>query len=143
MTRFLMSLDESVNLVMYAFEHSKQGDIFVQKASASSIKNLATALCEIFNCKDKKINIIGTRHGEKLYETLVSREELARAQDLGDFIRIPSDSRDLNYPEYFDTGETIISESSDYTSHNTNQLSVEEIKDKLLNLPFIKDQLDA
>tara|TARA_B100001093_G_scaffold519398_1_gene608249 strand:+ start:5126 stop:6145 length:1020 start_codon:yes stop_codon:yes gene_type:complete len=143
MTRFLMSLDESVNLVMYAFEHSKQGDIFVQKSPASSIKNLAAALCEIFNCKDKKINIIGTRHGEKLYETLVSREELARAQDLGDFIRIPADSRDLNYPEYFDTGQTIISESSDYTSHNTNQLSVDEIKDKLLNLPFIKDQLDA
>lgn len=143
MTRFLMSLDESVSLVMYAFEHSKQGDIFVQKAPASSIKNLANALCEIFNYKDKKINIIGTRHGEKLYETLVSREELARAQDLGDFIRIPADSRDLNYPEYFDTGETIISQSSDYTSHNTKQLSVNEIKEKLLDIPFIKDQLDA
>jgi UDP-glucose 4-epimerase len=128
---------------MYAFEHSKQGDIFVQKAPASSINNLATALCEIFKSKNQKINIIGTRHGEKLYETLVSREELARAQDLGDFIRIPSDSRDLNYTEYFNSGETNISVSSDYTSHSTEQLSVDEIKDKLLTLPFIKEQLDA
>ena len=104
MTRFLMSLDDSVNLVMYAFEHSKQGDIFVQKAPASSINNLATALCEIFKSKNQKINIIGTRHGEKLYETLVSREELARAQDLGDFIRM------IQYP----TGGGFLVKHNDY-----------------------------
>ena len=139
MTRFLMSLDDSVDLVLHAFQHSNQGDIFVQKAPASSIKNLATALCEIYNYEKKKIRVIGTRHGEKLFETLVSREELARAEDLGGFIRIPADSRDLNYPKFFESGETIVSETDDYTSHNTRQLSVQEIKDKLLKLSLVKD----
>src|SRR5690606_37563487 len=118
MTRFLMSLDDSAELVLYAFEHAKQGDIFVQKAPASTIGDLAEVLREIFG-RNNPIRIIGTRHGEKLYESLVSREEMARAIDIGRYYRIPADNRDLNYAMYFTDGEQQISTLDDYTSHNT------------------------
>ncbi|ADQ41735.1 polysaccharide biosynthesis protein CapD [Caldicellulosiruptor acetigenus I77R1B] len=140
MTRFLMSLDEAVDLVLYAFENAKQGDIFVQKAPACTIGDLAQALLEIFNAKNE-IVIIGTRHGEKLYETLVTREEMSRAEDLGRYYRIPADTRDLNYEKYFEEGEVRISYGWEYTSHNTQRLNVEEIKKLLLNLDYIKEEL--
>ena len=142
MTRFLMSLDESVDLVMYAFEHANPGDIFVQKAPASTILDLAKAMREMLN-KETEIKIIGTRHGEKLFESLVSREEMARAEDLGAYFRIPSDSRDLNYGKYFVEGEIEVSEIEDYTSHNTHRLDVEGVKKTLLKLDIIREALDA
>jgi Predicted nucleoside-diphosphate sugar epimerases len=142
MTRFLMSLEDSVDLVLYAFEHAKQGDIFVQKAPASTVADLAQALKEIFT-NDNPTRIIGTRHGEKLYESLISREEMAKAQDLGEYYRIPADNRDLNYAQYFSEGEEKISQQEDYTSHNTNQLNVEQVKKLLLKLDFIKEELHA
>ena len=142
MTRFLMSLEESVDLVLYAYEHGQQGDIFVQKAPASTVLDLAQALKEIFE-KKNEIQVIGTRHGEKLYESLISREEMAHAEDMGGYYRIPADNRDLNYAKYFSDGEEIISHTDDYTSHNTNRLSVEKIKQLLLKLDFIKDELNA
>jgi len=142
MTRFLMSLEDSVDLVLFAFEHGQQGDIFVQKAPASTIKDLATALKEIFSCSNL-IRVIGTRHGEKLYESLVSREEMAKARDLGSYFRIPADNRDLNYAQYFNEGEEKISHVEDYTSHNTRRLNVDEVKALLLKLNFIKEKLHA
>ena len=142
MTRFLMSLEDSVDLVLHAYEHAKQGDIFVQKAPASTVEVLAKALKELFN-KPNPINIIGTRHGEKLYESLVSREEMARVEDMNLFYRIPVDNRDLNYNIYFVNGEKKISGMDDYTSHNTERLSVEQVKEILLKLDYIKEQLDA
>ena len=142
MTRFLMSLDDSVDLVLYAFKHGQQGDIFVQKSPASTVEVLAKALKEIFN-KNNAIRIIGTRHGEKLYESLVSREEMAKAEDVGNYFRIPADNRDLNYNIYFTEGETEISKLSDYTSHNTERLEIEGVKQLLLNLDFIQEQLNA
>ena len=142
MTRFLMSLEDSVDLVLYAFKHGKQGDLFVQKAPASTVADLAQALKEIFK-KDKPVRIIGTRHGEKLYESLISREEMAKAQDMGDYYRIPADNRDLNYAQYFSEGEEKLSELDDYTSHNTRRLSVEQIKQLLLKLDYIKEELHA
>lgn len=142
MTRFLMSLEDSVDLVLYAYEHGRQGDIFVQKAPASTIADLAQALKEIFQ-RDNEIRIIGTRHGEKLYESLISREEMAHAEDRGGYYRIPADNRDLNYAKYFSEGEETISRLDDYTSHNTNRLNVEEVKKLLLKLDFIKEELDA
>jgi UDP-glucose 4-epimerase len=142
MTRFLMSLDESVDLVMYAFEHANPGDIFVQKAPASTIQDLAQAMKEIFNSK-AEIKVIGTRHGEKLFESLVSREEMARSEDLGEYFRIPSDSRDLNYGKYFVKGEVEISEIEDYTSHNTRRLDINGIKNTLLKLEIIRKALNA
>jgi UDP-N-acetylglucosamine 4,6-dehydratase len=142
MTRFLMSLDESVDLVLHAFEHAQPGDIFVQKAPASTVGDLAQALREILQ-RNNEIKIIGTRHGEKLYESLVSREEMARAQDLGRYYRIPADSRDLNYDKYFVEGETSISEFDDYTSHNTRRLNVEGVKQVLLELDVIREAIDA
>ncbi|MDC0309224.1 polysaccharide biosynthesis protein [bacterium] len=142
MTRFLMSLEDSVDLVLYAYEHAQQGDIFVQKAPASTVADLAQALTEMFGGKEGA-RIIGTRHGEKLYESLVSREEMAHAQDMGNYYRIPADNRDLNYNQYFSEGEEKISHSVDYTSHNTNQLNVEQIKSLLLKLDYIKDELNA
>lgn len=142
MTRFLMSLDESVDLVMYAFKHANPGDIFVQKAPASTIKDLAQAMAELLN-KNTEIKVIGTRHGEKLFESLVSREEMARAEDLGGYFRIPSDSRDLNYGKYFVEGELEVSRIEDYTSHNTHRLDVEGVKDTLLQLDIIREALDA
>lgn len=142
MTRFLMSLEDSVDLVMYAYEHGQQGDIFVQKAPASTVANLAQALTVLFGGKEE-VRIIGTRHGEKLYESLISREEMAHAQDMGAYFRIPADNRGLNYAEYFTEGEEKISQSEDYTSHNTNRLGVEQVKTLLLKLDFIKEELNA
>lgn len=142
MTRFLMTLDESVDLVMYAFENANPGDIFVQKAPASTIQDLALAMSDMMG-KNTEIKIIGTRHGEKLFESLVSREEMARVEDLGNYFRIPSDSRDLNYGKYFVEGELDISEIEDYTSHNTYRLDVEGVKKTLLKLDIIREALDA
>ena len=142
MTRFLMSLEDSVDLVLYAFEHGQQGDIFVQKAPASTVADLAQGLTELF-AKANEVRIIGTRHGEKLYESLISREEMAHAQDLGDYYRIPADNRDLNYAKYFSEGDEEIAHLDDYTSHNTERLSVEQIKALLLKLDFIKEELHA
>lgn len=142
MTRFLMSLEDSVDLVLYAYEHGQQGDIFVQKAPASTVADLAQALTEMFGGKEKA-KIIGTRHGEKLFESLISREEMAHAQDMGGYYRIPADNRDLNYAQYFSEGEEKISHSEDYTSHNTTRLNVEQIKALLLKLDFIREELNA
>ncbi|MBC7946414.1 MAG: polysaccharide biosynthesis protein [Chitinophagaceae bacterium] len=142
MTRFLMSLEDSVDLVLYAYSHAVSGDIFIQKAPASTILDLAVAIKEIFQA-DNEIRVIGTRHGEKLYESLVNREEMARAVDMKGFYRIPADIRDLNYNKYFSEGEQSISDIEDYTSHNTQRLSVAEVKELLLGLDFIKEQLHA
>ena len=142
MTRFLMSLEDSVDLVLHAFEHGQQGDIFVQKAPASKVDDLAKALKELFG-KENPIRVIGTRHGEKLYESLISREEMAKAEDMGNYYRIPADNRDLNYAQYYDEGEEKISHQDDYTSHNTKRLNIVQIKELLLKLEFIKDELDV
>ena len=136
MTRFLMSLDDAVELVLFAFENGDQGDLFVNKAPAAKIGDLVRAVKEL--CKaDNDIKIIGTRHGEKLYETLCTREEMAKAEDMGDFYRIPSDNRDLNYKQYFSEGQSVTSEIEDYNSHNTEQLDVEGIKRLLVKLPLV------
>lgn len=140
MTRFLMSLEESVDLVIHAFEHGKQGDIFVQKAPAATLADLSTALTEMFSGSGE-IKIIGTRHGEKLYESLVSREEMAKAEDLGRYFRIPADNRDLNYDKYILEGSPSANDVDDYTSHNTERLSVEQIKHLLLTLDFVRKEL--
>lgn len=142
MTRFLMSLEDSVDLVLHAFEHGTQGDIFIQKAPACTVADLAVALKELFAASNP-VRVIGTRHGEKLYESLVSREEMAKAEDMGRYFRIPADNRDLNYNKYFVEGETKISELDDYTSHNTDRLSIDEVKQVLLGLDYIKEQLHA
>jgi UDP-N-acetylglucosamine 4,6-dehydratase len=142
MTRFLMSLEDSVDLVLHAFEHAKQGDVFVQKAPASTVGDLAQAMIELFSA-DNPVRVIGTRHGEKLYESLLSREEMARAEDMNRYYRIPSDNRDLNYAKYFAEGESSVSKSEDYTSHNTERLDVEQVKSLLLTLDFIQDALHA
>lgn len=142
MTRFLMSLEDSVDLVLYAFEHGKQGDIFVQKAPASTVADLAQALKELFKI-DNPVRIIGTRHGEKLYESLISREEMAKAEDLVGYYRIPADNRDLNYAQFYSEGEEKISRQEDYTSHNTERLNVVQIKNLLSKLDFIKEELNA
>ncbi len=142
MTRFLMSLEDSVDLVLYAFENAEQGDIFVQKAPASTVADLAQALKELFK-NDTPICIIGTRHGEKLYESLISREEMAKAEDLGGYYRIPADNRDLNYAQFYSEGEVKMSSLDDYTSHNTERLNIEKVKALLLKLDFIKEELDA
>ena len=142
MTRFLMSLEESVSLVLHAFEYGKQGDIFVQKAPASTVQNLAQAIMELVS-RGGSMRTIGTRHGEKLYETLVSREEMARVDDMGDYYRIPADNRDLNYAKYFSDGEERISDFDDYTSHNTRQLTVVEIKKILQKLDYMQEKLNA
>ena len=140
MTRFMMSLDESVDLVQYAFEHARPGDIFVQKAPAATVGDLAEAMRQLLRTATE-VKVIGTRHGEKLYESLVSREEMARADDLGGYYRIPADSRDLNYDKYFVKGETQMSQFDDYTSHNTRRLDVRELKETLLKLDLIRDAL--
>lgn len=140
MTRFLMSLDEAVDLVLFAFEHGNQGDLFVNKAPAGKIGDLAQALKEL--CKaDNQIRIIGTRHGEKLYETLCTREEMLKAHDMGNFYRIPADNRDLNYNQYFSEGEQDISLVQDYHSHNTKQEDIEGIKRLLSGLPLIRKEV--
>jgi len=142
MTRFLMSLEESVDLVLYAFEHARPGDIFVQKAPASTVGDLAAALRELLR-RDAEIRVIGTRHGEKLFETLVSREEMARADDLGGYYRVPADSRDLNYDKYFVEGSMAIAQMSDYTSHNTRRLDVPGVREVLLGLPLVREAIGA
>lgn len=142
MTRFLMSLEDSVDLVLHAFVHGQQGDIFIQKSPSSTVQDLAEALLEIYN-KKNPISVIGTRHGEKLYESLVSREEMSKAEDMGRYFRIPADNRDLNYNKYFIEGEQKVSEFDDYTSHNTKRLNVPEIKDLLLKLDYIQETLNA
>lgn len=142
MTRFLMSLEDSVDLVIHAFSYAEQGDIFVQKAPASTIGDLAAAVSELL-AVSRPIKIIGTRHGEKLFESLLSREEMARADKMERYFRVPSDDRDLNYDKYFVEGETTVSAFEDYTSHNTTQLIVHDIKELLLTLPFIREALHA
>lgn len=141
MTRFLMSLEDSVDLVLHAFEHGRQGDIFVQKAPASTIADLATSLTQIFR-GDGDIKIIGTRHGEKLYESLVSREEMAKAEDRGRYFRIPADNRDLNYDKYILEGEPDANDVDDYTSHNTERLSIEQIKQLLMTLDYVRGEMN-
>ena len=142
MTRFMMTLDEALDLVLYAFENGENGDIFVQKAPACTIGVLAQALKELFQL-DNKIQIIGTRHGEKLYETLVNREEMTKVEDLENYFKIPADNRDLNYSEYFLEGETAVSETGEFTSHNTEQLDVNATKDLLLKLDFIEEEVSS
>lgn len=140
MTRFLMSLEDSVNLVLYAYEHARQGDIFVQKSPATTIGDLAVAVKSVMGAENP-VRIIGTRHGEKVFETLVSREEMARVDDLGGYFRIPADGRDLNYDQYFVEGEEIISTIEDYTSHNTQRLDVEGVKAVLRRLDYMKQYI--
>jgi len=140
MTRFLMSLDEAVELVVYAFQNAEAGDIMVQKAPASTIGDLAQAVKEIFDA-DNEIKIIGTRHGEKRYETLLTKEEYLVAQDMGKFFRVPADKRDLNYDKYFLEGNQRLSSDEEYNSDNTERLNVEQIKEKLLSLDYIKEEL--
>jgi UDP-glucose 4-epimerase len=142
MTRFLMSLEESVDLVIYAFNNSQQGDLFVQKAPATTVLNIAEALKQIFQ-SNSPIKIIGTRHGEKLYESLISREEMLKAIDKDNYYIIPVDNRDLNYNKYFIDGEEKLSNLDDYTSHNTNQLNLNEVIEKLLTLDYVKAELNA
>ena len=140
MTRFLMSLEDAVDLVLFAFKNGNQGDLFVNKAPASTIGDLAEAIKDIFNA-DNDIKVIGTRHGEKLYETLCTREEMQKAEDMGEFYRIPADNRDLNYSRYFSEGKTDISIIEDYHSHNTTLLTNDALKNTLLDLDFIKENL--
>ena len=142
MTRFLMSLDEAVELVLFAFEHGKQGDLFVNKAPAGTIGDLAEAVKKLFKAENE-VKIIGTRHGEKLYETLCTREEMVKAEDMGDFYRIPADHRDLNYAQYFSEGEKDVSLIEDYHSHNTEQCDVGGMIQLLLKLDFVQDELDG
>jgi len=142
MTRFMMTLDDAVDLVLYAFENGVNGDLFVQKAPAATLMVLATALKELYRA-DNEIKIIGTRHGEKLYETLVTREEMFRAQDMGNYYRIPIDDRDLNYDKYFVEGVEDITKVEEYHSHNTHRLDVKEMKQLLLKLPEVKSDIEA
>mgnify|MGYP000949112779 CR=1 FL=1 len=140
MTRFLMSIDESVELVIFAFKFGNSGDLFVQKAPASTIGDLAQALKELFNA-DNEVRVIGTRHGEKLYETLLTKEEYIRAEDMGHFFRVPADKRELNYDKYFFQGDEKLSQNGEYNSHNTKRLNIKEIKEKLLGLDYIQQEL--
>jgi UDP-N-acetylglucosamine 4,6-dehydratase len=142
MTRFLMSLEESVELVLYAFKHAQPGDIFVQKAPACTVGDLAQAMRDLL-CAKSEIKIIGTRHGEKLFESLVSREEMVRCEDLGGYYRIPADSRDLNYDKYFVEGELTIAKLEDYTSHNTHRLDGEGVKRVLMSLDLVREAVHA
>lgn len=140
MTRYMMTLDDAVDLVLYAFENGNSGDLFVQKAPAATLSVLAQALKEMLN-SDNEVRVIGTRHGEKLYETLVTREEMFKSEDMGNYFRIPADSRDLNYDKYFKVGDEDISVVEDYHSHNTHQLDVEGMKELLLKLDIIQEDL--
>jgi UDP-N-acetylglucosamine 4,6-dehydratase/5-epimerase len=142
MTRFMMDLNEAVELVLFAFNHGRSGDIFVQKSPACTIQTLAEALLRVFTV-EHPIHVIGTRHGEKLYETLLTREEYVLSEDMGNYYRIPADNRDLNYNKYFTNGEPTLSQSTDYNSLNTRQLSVDEVVDKLLALDYIQEELAA
>ena len=143
MTRFMMSLDDAVDLVLYAFSKGRSGDIFVQKSPSTTIKILAESLTNLMKVADHKINVIGTRHGEKLFESLLSREESNAAEDMGDYFRIPADMRDLNYEKFFDIGEEQISNSVDYNSHNSERLDVEGMKSLLRKIPFVKSAMSG
>lgn len=138
MTRFMMTLEDAVDLVLYAFEHGSNGDLFVQKAPAATVETLAIALCSLLGVRDHPIQVIGTRHGEKLYEALLSREEMACAEDMGQYYRIPPDLRDLNYSKFVEVGEEKISRTEDYNSHNTERLDVDGMKTLLLKLRFMR-----
>lgn len=140
MTRFLMNLDEAVELVVFAFQNAEPGDIMVQKSPASTIGNLAQAIKELFNAENE-VKVIGTRHGEKLYETLLTREEHVVARDMGGFYQVPADKRDLNYDKYFNKGDKKLSMEVEYNSHNTERLNIEQVKERLLELDYVKDQL--
>jgi UDP-glucose 4-epimerase len=142
MTRFIMSLEEAVELVMFAFENAQSGDIMVQKAPATTIEVLAQAVKELFDA-DNEIKIIGIRHGEKMYETLLTNEECAHAIDMGDFYRVPADKRDLNYDKYFKDGDKERTKLTEFSSNNTELLTVEQTKEKLLSLQYIRDELEA
>ncbi len=142
MTRYLMSLEEAVELVVFAFENAQAGDIMVQKSPASTIGDLAQAVKELFNY-DKEVKIIGTRHGEKLYETLLTKEEFVKATDMGDFYRVPADNRDLNYDKYFSNGLEALDEQNEYNSHNTRILTVPEIKETLMKLDYVKKEVES
>jgi UDP-glucose 4-epimerase len=141
MTRFIMSLDEAVDLVLFAFEHGESGDILVQKAPACTIKTQAEAVCELFGGDKDKIKIIGIRHGEKVYETLLTNEECANAIDMGDFYRVPCDKRGLNYDKYFNEGNVERNTLTEFNSNNTKLLSLEETKAKIAALEYIKEEL--
>ena len=141
MTRFMMSLDQAVELVLFAFKHGVGGDIFVQKAPAATIELLAQTLTKLFGNPDHKIGIIGTRHGEKLYETLLTREEMVNAIDMDEYYRIPADTRDLNYTKFVEDGEEVVTEAGEYHSHNTHQLNEEELRSMLIGLYEIQDEL--
>jgi UDP-glucose 4-epimerase len=141
MTRFMMTLDDAVDLVLYAFEHGSSGDLFVQKAPAATLDVLVNSLFELY-AYEPKIRIIGTRHGEKLYESLVTREEMAKSEDMGEYYRIPCDGRDLNYDKYFVEGEEKVSAFEDYHSHNTHRLDVTEMKQLLLKLEMVQNDLN-
>ncbi|WP_295234406.1 polysaccharide biosynthesis protein [Sediminibacterium sp.] len=140
MTRFMMTLEDAVDLVLYAFENGKQGDLFVQKSPAATINVLAQALIELYK-SESSIQVIGTRHGEKLYETLVNREDMLKAEDMGDYYRIPADNRDLNYAQYFSEGSQEVTKYEEYHSHNTNRLDVEGMKQLLFKLPIIRKEI--
>ena len=142
MTRFIMSLEEAVDLVLFAFEHGESGDILVQKAPACTIKTQAEAVCELFGGDKEKIKVIGIRHGEKMYETLLTNEECANAIDMGDFYRVPADNRGLNYDKYFNNGDVERNPLTLFDSNNTKLLTVEEVKEKLLTLSYIREELD-
>ena len=141
MTRFMMSLDQAVELVIFAFKNGKNGDIFVQKAPAATIELLTTTLKNMLKKPEHEVKIIGTRHGEKLYETLLTKEEMVKALDMGDYYRIPADNRDLNYNKFFEDGEEVITQAGEYHSHNTHRLNEEELKEMLLDLHEIQDEL--
>ena len=142
MTRFMMSIDDAIDLVVYAFKYGKPGDVFVQKAPAATIETLARALKILFKC-NYEICVIGTRHSEKLYETLLTREEMSRAEDMSNYYRIPADVRDLNYSLYFTEGETIVSEQEDNNSHNTKRHDEDGLIKLLLNLDFVRNALET
>jgi len=142
MTRFLMSLEEAVELVVFAFKNAEAGDIMVQKSPASTIGDLAQAVKELFKA-DNEIKVIGTRHGEKLYETLLTKEEHVVAKDMGGFYRVPADKRDLNYDKYFVEGDQKLSSEDEYNSHNTERLNIEQIKEKLLQLDYVREQMES
>ena len=142
MTRFIMSLEEAVELVLFAFKNAASGDIIVQKAPASTIGDLAQAVKELFHA-DNEIKVIGIRHGEKMYETLLTNEECAHAIDMGDFFRVPADNRDLNYDKYFTDGDVKMNTLTEFNSNNTTLLNVEQVKEKLLTLSYIREELAA
>jgi UDP-N-acetylglucosamine 4,6-dehydratase/5-epimerase len=138
----MMSIDDAVDLVLYAFHHSAPGDVFVQKAPAATIEVLALAMKKVFQA-DNPLKVIGTRHGEKLYETLLTREEMQKAEDCGGYYRIPADTRDLNYEAFFSEGIPAIAQKEDYHSHNTRRLNVDEMAEMLLALKYVKDELEG